>query len=132
MNEKGILLLFFCILALLFSSRMNEFNVNFNQMAPRCFFYPYLDQPKSDIVSKALRKAFLPYKPIDIRSFNGLNYIFGDGIIGYPVHRFVQLVSNFTKVYYYKFSYIGRYGYNYPHDKPYGKSALLREPKESY
>jgi carboxylesterase 2 len=106
--------------SLLGSSRLDFFNENFNQMAPYCFFYHPMEQKKSDELSQALKKAFLPYKKIDVRSFNGLNHLFGDGIIGYPVHRFVQLASRFTDVYYYKFSFIGRYGWEYPDDKPFG------------
>lgn len=99
---------------------MKVFNENFNEMAAYCFLYHTSDQKKSDKLSKALRKSFLPNKKIDVRSFNGLNYLFGDGIIGYPVHKFVRLVSNFTDVYYYKFSFISRNGYSYPHQYPYG------------
>lgn len=44
-----------------------------------------------------------------------------DANTGYNVHRFAHLVSNQTDVYYYKFSYVGRYSlFNYPNDKPYG------------
>jgi acetylcholinesterase len=88
-------------------------------MAPHCFFYRQ-DEDKSNSISDALKNSFLPLNPIDVRSFNGLNYFFGDGVIGYPIHKLVHLVSSFTDVYYYKFSYVGRYGFNYPHNKPYG------------
>lgn len=41
--------------------------------------------------------------------------------IGIGVHRFVHFISNVTDVYYYKFSFIGRYSlFKYPHDRPYG------------
>lgn len=116
---------------LLASSRMKELNENFNKMAPHCFFYKQ-NEEKSKKISEALRKSFLPLNPIDVRSFNGLNYLFGDGVIGYPVHKFVHLISPFTDVYYYKFSYIGRYGFNYPHDKPYGKKLVLARCKFNF
>lgn len=99
---------------------MKELNENFNKMAPYCFFYKQ-NENKSDSISEALRKSFLPLETIDVRSFEGLNDLFGDGVIGFPVHKFVHLISNYTDVFYYKFSYIGRFGYKYPHDKPYGK-----------
>lgn len=47
--------------------------------------------------------------------------LFADGVIGFGVHRFVQLASRYTQVYYYQTSYVGRYSYTYyPNDKPYG------------
>lgn len=37
------------------------------------------------------------------------------------MHRFVRLASLFTRVYYYKNSYVGRFShFYYPNDKPYG------------
>lgn len=48
--------------------------------------------------------------------------LFADGVIGFGAHRFVQLASAHAKVYYYKFSYTGRYSHTYyPADKPYGE-----------
>lgn len=45
----------------------------------------------------------------------------GDGTIGYGIHRFVQRVRNYVDVYYYKFTYIGRFSlFQYPRDQPYG------------
>lgn len=74
-------------------------------------------------MSEALRKYYFPFDTIDVRSFDGLNRLFSDGTIGYGVHKFVHLMSNLTDVYYYKFSYIGRFSvFNYPNDKPYGVS----------
>lgn len=105
---------------LLGSPLLKELNENFNDIAPHCFFY-WQNVDKENSISEALRKVFLPLDKIDVRSFNGLNYLFGDGIIGYPVHKFVRLISNYTDIYYYKFSYIGRYGWSFPHDKPYGE-----------
>jgi len=56
-----------------------------------------------------------------MRSFNSLAQLCGDGTIGYAVHKFVHYISKFTDVYYYKFTYIGRYSnFNYPGNKPYG------------
>lgn len=72
-------------------------------------------------VSQILRKSYLPYDIIDVRSFTGLSNLIGDGIIGYGVHRFVGLTSEHIDVYYYKFSYVGRFSrFTYPRDKPYG------------
>lgn len=44
-----------------------------------------------------------------------------DGVIGYGSHRLVHLLSNFTDVYYYKFTYSGQSSvFNYPRNSPYG------------
>lgn len=48
--------------------------------------------------------------------------LFADSVIGFGVHRFVQLASAHTNVYYYQFSYVGRFSYTYyPKDRPFGK-----------
>lgn len=97
-----------------------KLNENFNKVAPYCFFY-YKNVEKSKAISEALRKAYLPLKTIDVRSFEGLSQLYSDGTIGYPLHKFVHLTSNYTDVYHYKFTYIGRFSlHNYPHNKPYG------------
>lgn len=95
-------------------------NNDFDSIAPICFRYEE-DTEKSKAFSNVLRKEYLPLETIDVRSFGGLGLLFGDSLIGYSVHRLVHLISNQTQVYYYKFSYIGRYSaFMYPHDKPYG------------
>lgn len=106
--------------AALASADIRTLNENFEQIAPYCFVYDR-DVEKSRAFSAALRKAYLPYDTIDVRSFGPLNYLFGDGVIGYGVHRFVHLVTSYTDVFYYKFSHVGQFSaFNYPHDKPYG------------
>lgn len=96
-------------------------NENFNKIAPTCFFYKK-NVKNLDMISEALHKFYLPLDPIDVRSFNTLGNLYGDGVIGYPVHKFVHFISHFPDVYYYKFTYIGRYSmFNYPQRRPYGK-----------
>lgn len=96
-------------------------NERFNEIAPVCFIYER-DTKKSTEISETLRSTYFPFDKIDNRSFNGLSDLFSDSMIGYGVHRFVHLISNVTDVFYYKFSFIGRYSvFNYPHDdKPFG------------
>lgn len=61
----------------------------------------------------------MPFETIDIRSFSALNNLFGDSLIGYPVHKLVHQLSNFTDVFYYKFSYVGRFTlFRYPAGGP--------------
>lgn len=102
------------------SNLVETMNNNFDSIAPICFRYES-DTEKSKAFSKVLRNTYLPLETIDVRSFGGLAYLFGDSLIGYSVHRLVHLISNQTQVFYYKFSYVGRYSaFLYPHDKPYG------------
>lgn len=101
-------------------NRLQQLNDHFDELAPYCFAYE-AGTARSHEFGKILRSSYLPFDKIDARSFNGLNNLFGDGIIGYGVHKFAHLASNHTKVFYYKLSYIGRFSvFNYPHDKPYG------------
>lgn len=88
-------------------------------MLSHCCFYS--NGRNIDEVGKVLRKAYLPFDTIDKRSFNGLSELLADGIIGIGVHRFIHFASNFTDVYYYKFSYVGNYSlFYYPRNHPYG------------
>lgn len=100
-------------------NNLKQLNENYDEVAPNCFAYSLAKNPKA--VGDVLRKAYLPFDTIDVRSFNNLNNFFADGGIGVGVHRFVHLISDLTDVYYFKFSFIGRYSlFNYPHDRPYG------------
>lgn len=100
---------------------LKNFNEKFNEIAPYCFIYEH-GTKKSTVISETLRSYYLPFEKIDNRSFNGLINLFSDGVIGYGIHRFVHLITNLTDVYYYNFSYNGRFSvFYYPHhDKPYG------------
>lgn len=96
-------------------------NEQFEEVAPRCFFFEGNKVKTSKEIGRILKKFYLPYDEIDVRSFNSLNNLFGDGVIGNGVHRFVHYISNFTSVFYYKFSYLGRFSlFKYLDEKPYG------------
>lgn len=98
---------------------MESLNENFEEVAPSCFRYEQ-STDKSREISNAMRNSYLPFEKIDNRSFNALNNLFGDSLVGWPIHKFVHQISNFTNVFYYKFSYIGRFSmFNYPRF-PYG------------
>lgn len=100
------------------SERFNDFGSSFQNWAPACFFYSHYGNKSR--LTQALRESYLPLETIDIRSFSALNNLFGDSYIGYPVHKLVHQISNFTDVFYYKFSYIGRFTiFRYP-TEPYG------------
>ncbi|XP_062562253.1 juvenile hormone esterase-like [Armigeres subalbatus] len=99
----------------------NELNTNFNELAPMLFLYE--GYPNQLEITRQLRDKFLGEEPLSLnRSLHGLNYLFADSLIGFAVHRFVQLVSPHTPVYQYKFSYVGRYSFFYYPEEgtPYG------------
>ena len=88
-------------------------------MAPFCFYYE--GNTNKSRISKAIRDAYLPFDTIDIRSFNALTNLFGDAYVGYGIHQLIHLISNFTDVFYYKFTYVSRFSsFYYPKDLPYG------------
>lgn len=96
-------------------------NENFESIAPTCFFFEATSKFTADEIARKLRKAYLPFDIIDLRSFTSLNQLFADGVIGLGVHRFVHYVSKFSDVFYYKFTYTGRYSlFVNSHGKPYG------------
>lgn len=97
-------------------------NDNFNEIAPKCFSFEGNDFKSSSEAAEILRDAYFSYDTIDMRSFNNLQQLSADGIIGYGVHRFVNFVRNLTDVYYYKFSFTGRFSrFYYPNEKiPFG------------
>lgn len=96
-------------------------NQDFDLLAPECFFFEETATKSSLEIGRILRKFYLPFDVIDIRSFNNLNNLFADGVIGFGVHKFVHLVSPYTDVFYYKFGYVGRFSlFNYPGGKPFG------------
>jgi acetylcholinesterase len=98
-------------------------NEEFEKYAPICFMYER-DTQRSREISRALWDNFIGTEKISIDSFDGLAYLFNDGIVGFTVHRFVQLIHKYTKVYYYKNTFVGRHSnFFYPpgSDKPYGE-----------
>lgn len=103
----------------LLENNIRQLNENYDEIAPNCFVYALAKDTKS--IGDILRRAYFPLDVIDVRSFNNLNNFFSDSYIGVDVHRFVHFISKATDVYYFKFSFIGRYSlFNYPHDRPYG------------
>lgn len=103
------------------ASLTSQLNDNFDDIAQKCFFFEANEHKSASEIAQVLRKSYLPYDKIDIRSFDGLGKLLGDGVIGYGVHKFVHHVSKVTDVYYYKFSYTGRYSrFLYPRNRPYG------------
>jgi acetylcholinesterase len=79
---------------------VEAFNEDFISVAPKCFFY-WENDSKSLAMSKTLRKNFLNVSSFDESSKTNLSLVVSDGVIGYPMHKFVESVSSFADVYYY-------------------------------
>lgn len=98
---------------------MAELNGDFANSAPRCFLYEE-DSEKSRALSRSFRENYFPYDVIDARSFEDMNHLFSDSIMGYPTHHLVNSASTFTDVFYYRFSFIGSFSlFSYPGNAPY-------------
>ncbi|XP_051164874.1 uncharacterized protein LOC127283823 [Leptopilina boulardi] len=102
---------------------INERNDNWEYIAPISFSYER-NSSRSKYISKELRKFYLNDLPISLDNINGLGEIYADSITINSVHRFVNLLAaTSTKpVYYYKFTYQGRYSHTIWKDskKPFG------------
>jgi acetylcholinesterase len=104
---------------------LKELNENFVDIASFCFSIKANNVNSLEHIVNTLRAHYLPFEKIDHRSFNNLVQFYSDGDIGYAVHRLAHFTSRFTDVYYYKFSYIGRFSFiNYPRNSPYGVNHL--------
>lgn len=100
---------------------LNYLNDNFVEFSSKCFFFGATEKQSLTQVASTLRDLYFKLDKIDARSFSSLNQITSDGVVGYGVHRLAHYAANYTDVYYYKFSYIGRYSiFHYPNDKPFG------------
>uniref|UniRef100_A0A1B0F029 Carboxylesterase type B domain-containing protein n=1 Tax=Lutzomyia longipalpis TaxID=7200 RepID=A0A1B0F029_LUTLO len=56
--------------------------------------------------------------------------LFSDSTIGFSVHRFAELTSRHSKVFYYKHTFRGRYSFfYYPESKPYAPTFGQNDPE---
>lgn len=114
---------------------------NFEKYAPICFIYER-ETPKSIEVSRGIQKFYFNNASLTNNSFKGLDNVHFDftktynshfisqayaDLTGFQVNRAANLISQKSTqpIYYYKFSYQGRYSHFYLPDsngtKPYGK-----------
>ncbi|XP_055683588.1 juvenile hormone esterase [Lutzomyia longipalpis] len=97
-----------------------EFDAKFNELAPICFLYER-NTEKSKRISQTLRKKYVNFPLISETRLPQLGELFSDSTIGFSVHRFAELASRHSKVFYYKHTFRGRYSFfYYPESKPYG------------
>ncbi|KAJ8983994.1 hypothetical protein NQ317_008699 [Molorchus minor] len=104
---------------------LKEINSNFEKVAPIAFEYER-NTDTSKAISKALKTFYFQDKPIDKSSLTPLAQLYADSIIGFSVNRAAKLIAEHSNasVYYYRFSYQGRYSHFYTPDSnntvPYG------------
>ncbi|XP_023312047.1 venom carboxylesterase-6-like [Anoplophora glabripennis] len=102
-----------------------QINKDFYKIAPIAFIYER-DTNRSKIVSEGVKKSYLHDKPVDQSQFTALANLYSDAIVGFSVNRAAKLISQYSSenVYYYRFSYQGRYSHFYLPDSnnttPYG------------
>ncbi|GLV44898.1 uncharacterized protein CBL_14529 [Carabus blaptoides fortunei] len=107
------------------STWQEEMNRDFERVFPISFIYER-DTERSKQISRALKKSYFDDKNITPALVTPLAQLYSDGIIGFGVHRIVDLVSitSSKPVYYYRFAYKGRYTHFYLPDTndtvPYG------------
>jgi hypothetical protein len=100
---------------------LEQLNDNFTEFAPRCFFFEGTETTTREEFATTLKNYYLPFETINNTAFNSLRLLNADGTIGYGVHRLVRFASPYTDVFYFKFSFIGRFSiFNFPGSKPYG------------
>ncbi|XP_045478007.1 uncharacterized protein LOC123683151 [Harmonia axyridis] len=103
----------------------DEINKNWEKLAPIVFLYER-ETENSKQISKALRFFYFPDGIMDNSSVDSLSKLYADAQTGWGMNRAVKLLSEDNKesVYYYKFSYQGRYShYNHTENNqtvPYG------------
>ncbi|XP_011700535.1 PREDICTED: esterase FE4-like isoform X1 [Wasmannia auropunctata] len=93
-------------------SMLNDLNNDWYRLAPINFMYER-DTPRSKHISTELRRFYFGDKPIGPETYDGLENIYSDSVIIYPVHRSVRLIAENSDqpVYFYMFSYQGRYSF---------------------
>lgn len=96
------------------SSFLEALDKEFEKYAPISFQYER-NTENSKTISKELRKFYFGTKPIDNSSLPQLAQLYADAVIGFGVNRGAKLLAEKSDkpVYYYKFSYKGRYSHFY-------------------
>ncbi|KAJ8923071.1 hypothetical protein NQ315_001623 [Exocentrus adspersus] len=104
---------------------VKELNSNFDKDAPIAFLYER-DTDTSKAISKAIKSFYLHDKPVDKTQLAALAQLYADSTVGFAVNRAAKLIAEHSNasVYYYRFSYQGRYSHFYTPESnntvPYG------------
>ncbi|KAL7289595.1 hypothetical protein TKK_0016453 [Trichogramma kaykai] len=104
-------------------SMFRDLNEDWERLAPINFLYERGTNLSSEI-SYRLKEQYLDGNNVSIDNSQGLANLYADGVIGFSVHRLVNLLAEHSDqpVYYYEFTFQGPYSHVYWNDtkKPYG------------
>nr|AIY68330.1 putative integument esterase [Leptinotarsa decemlineata] len=91
-----------------------QMNAEFDKIAPIAFLYEK-NTEQSKTISKTLKTFYLQDKPIGKTQIPGLSQLYSDAVVGFGVNRAAKLISQYSNqsVFYYRFSYQGRYSHFY-------------------
>ncbi|CAG2058795.1 unnamed protein product [Timema podura] len=91
-----------------------DMNNDYERIYPIAFMYER-NTPRSRYITNELRKFYLNNEPIVNTTYNGLGLIYADALVCFGSDRESKLISSTNRepVYYYKFSYQGRYSFVY-------------------
>ncbi|XP_049854057.1 esterase E4-like [Schistocerca gregaria] len=92
----------------------NDMYENFELVAPIAFMYER-GTNQSHYISQELKKFYLKNQPITNTSLDGLGKLYADAIICFGEDRAAKIIAKISRypVYFYKFSYQGRYSFFY-------------------
>ncbi|CAH1107847.1 unnamed protein product [Psylliodes chrysocephalus] len=91
-----------------------ELNDDFEKIAPVLFLYER-NTNFSKRVSRKIKNVYFHDRPIDWSQETNFKELYEDAVVGFQMHRAAKLISEYNKypVYYYKFTYPGRYSFAY-------------------
>ncbi|KAJ8888197.1 hypothetical protein PR048_007684 [Dryococelus australis] len=91
-----------------------EINKEYERVYPIAFIYERGTERSRNITGE-LRSFYLHDMDVENTTSNGLGPMYSDGLVGFGVHRTSKILPcvNSKPVYYYKFSFPGRYSYAY-------------------
>ncbi|XP_066595668.1 uncharacterized protein [Prorops nasuta] len=95
-----------------------QYNANWTTIAPISFQYER-NTPKSLQVSNELRRFYFGGDTITRENARNVGELYADSHVIFPVHRLGKLMGLYSKapVYFYKFTYQGRYSFAFANDK---------------
>ncbi|XP_072946192.1 carboxylic ester hydrolase-like [Epargyreus clarus] len=93
------------------ATRIELMDKEWDKLASIAFLLPR-DNPQP---ARVLRERFIGQGPLrnDSKTNAGLEVLYGDSLVGFPIHRLANLMSVHSKspVYYYEFDYIGQHSF---------------------
>ncbi|XP_045476841.1 esterase FE4-like [Harmonia axyridis] len=106
--------------------KLQKLNDNWNKEATKLFLCDH-NKTRSHAISKDLRSFYFGDSNIDNSTLGPLIEIFNDGLVGYEINRAAKLISEKSEepVFYYYYSYKGKYSFFNPKEGPSPKGPVL-------